>query len=198
MTENSDQVYRELQEHLDKMPIGYPPTKSGVEIRILKHIFTPEQARLAMNLDWKWSPLEEIHASIKEPRYPLEELERTLDGMIKRGGLNFKVKNGKKYHANAPIVVGIYEYQLSKLTPSLVKDFFHYIKEAFGFEIISTKINQLRTIPVEQSIENKKHIAIYEDIQTIILNSNGPIAVAECICKKGRDLIGRPCKITNR
>jgi hypothetical protein len=34
-------TYRKLQEHLDKMPVGYPATKSGVEINLLKAIFTP-------------------------------------------------------------------------------------------------------------------------------------------------------------
>ena len=41
------QIYRDLQIHLDKLPIGFPPTESGVEIRILKHLFTPEEAKLA-------------------------------------------------------------------------------------------------------------------------------------------------------
>ncbi len=35
----SDDIYRELQRHLDEMPVGYPRTESGVEIRILKHLF---------------------------------------------------------------------------------------------------------------------------------------------------------------
>ncbi len=32
--------YRQLQEHLDKLPIGYPKTNSEVEIRILQLLFT--------------------------------------------------------------------------------------------------------------------------------------------------------------
>jgi hypothetical protein len=39
MSQNISDVYRQLQQHLDKMPIGYPSTKSGVEIRILKRLF---------------------------------------------------------------------------------------------------------------------------------------------------------------
>lgn len=34
MTGEADAVYRELQKHLDDMPVGYPATKSGVEIVI--------------------------------------------------------------------------------------------------------------------------------------------------------------------
>ena len=39
-------AYTELQKHLDKMPVGYPATKSGVEINLLKTIFTPEEATI--------------------------------------------------------------------------------------------------------------------------------------------------------
>lgn len=44
---NADKVYVELQQHLDKLAVGFPATKSGVEIRILKELFNPEQASLA-------------------------------------------------------------------------------------------------------------------------------------------------------
>ena len=42
MTETNTSVYRELQKHLDTFAVGFPATKSGVKIRILKHLFTPE------------------------------------------------------------------------------------------------------------------------------------------------------------
>jgi len=38
MTEEKSDIYRILQQHLDRMPIGFPPTKSGVELRLLKHL----------------------------------------------------------------------------------------------------------------------------------------------------------------
>ena len=40
----SDELYRKLQQHLDRMPVGFPATESGVEIRILRQLFTPEEA----------------------------------------------------------------------------------------------------------------------------------------------------------
>ncbi|MHA2340110.1 MAG: hypothetical protein ACXACX_22650 [Candidatus Hodarchaeales archaeon] len=48
MSDNSNEsAYRELQQHLDTFPVGFPATKSGVEIRLLKNLFTPEEARIA-------------------------------------------------------------------------------------------------------------------------------------------------------
>jgi len=38
--------YRKLQQRLDTLPIGFPATKSGVELRILKALFTSKEAEL--------------------------------------------------------------------------------------------------------------------------------------------------------
>ena len=37
-------VYTRLREHLDRLPAGFPATESGVELRILKRLFTPDEA----------------------------------------------------------------------------------------------------------------------------------------------------------
>ncbi len=43
-------IYHKLAKFLDSLPGGFPSTESGVEIRILKKLFTPEEAELAMKL----------------------------------------------------------------------------------------------------------------------------------------------------
>ncbi len=43
-------VYVELREFMNVLPAGYPSTPSGVEIRILKKLFSPEEAELTMQL----------------------------------------------------------------------------------------------------------------------------------------------------
>ncbi|MCK4779024.1 MAG: hypothetical protein KAT57_02505, partial [Candidatus Lokiarchaeota archaeon] len=53
-------VYRQLQQTLDEMPIGFPPTKSGVEIRLLKRLFTPEEAKIASKLKFAWKDKESL------------------------------------------------------------------------------------------------------------------------------------------
>ena len=44
------EAYRKLALHLDALPNGFPPTESGVELRILARIFSPEDADLAAQL----------------------------------------------------------------------------------------------------------------------------------------------------
>ena len=43
-------VYEVLAKHLDNLPAGFPRTESGVEMRILHRLFTPEDAELAVHL----------------------------------------------------------------------------------------------------------------------------------------------------
>jgi len=50
ISKNNGDVYRKLQQYLDTLPIDYPETESGVEIRILKHLFTPQEAEIALRL----------------------------------------------------------------------------------------------------------------------------------------------------
>jgi hypothetical protein len=42
-----DAVYKALQKHLDSLPVAFPATRSGVELRILRRLFTPDEDRLA-------------------------------------------------------------------------------------------------------------------------------------------------------
>ena len=46
----TDDIYQRLAKHLDKLPGGFPSTESGVELRLLRRLFTPEQAELAPHL----------------------------------------------------------------------------------------------------------------------------------------------------
>ncbi|MFX0086205.1 MAG: 4Fe-4S ferredoxin, partial [Candidatus Hodarchaeota archaeon] len=48
MTE--EDVYERLREHLNNLPVGFPNTDSGVEIRILKRLFTEKEAEMACKL----------------------------------------------------------------------------------------------------------------------------------------------------
>ena len=48
--EKENRVFHDLQRHLDTSPVGFPPTESGAEIRLLKHLFTPMEAEIATSL----------------------------------------------------------------------------------------------------------------------------------------------------
>ncbi|MCU0579469.1 MAG: 4Fe-4S ferredoxin, partial [Desulfobacterota bacterium] len=53
-------TFERLRAFLDTLPAGYPATPTGVEIRILEKLFTPEEAELTMQLSRDPEPLSEI------------------------------------------------------------------------------------------------------------------------------------------
>lgn len=190
-------VYRELQEHLDELPIGFPKTKSGLEIRILKHIFTPEEAKIATKLSYLYEPIEVIYDRVDKDKYTLKEFKQILDTIVKKGGLHYKIVNGDKHYANAWLLIGMYEYQVKRLTAEFYQDVFQYAWGIFGVEVYRTGIPQLRVIPVEEGIEHERKVATYDELKTILETVEEPFCLTECICRKAQDLIGEPCKQTS-
>jgi ferredoxin len=72
-----------------------------------------------------------------------------------------------------------------------------YLKEAFHeVEVGARNIPQLRTIPVAKSIPNtgKIQVGSYDDVRHLVEQAPGPLAVATCVCRKGADKKGTPCK----
>jgi len=111
-----EDVYVELRKFLHGMPGGYPATESGVELEILKKIFTPERARLTMQL----TPIPESAAAFAS-RTEIGE-EEALEGLedLAREGLIFRVRRGDSTtYAAVSFVVGIYEFQLNKIDREL-------------------------------------------------------------------------------
>src|SRR5664279_4449644 len=79
-----DTLYRKLQQHLDRMPVGFPATESGVEIRILRQLFTPEEAELALEASAIPEPAATIHRRVKG-EMTLDEVSGRLEEMADKG-----------------------------------------------------------------------------------------------------------------
>lgn len=159
-----DVVYQRLREHLDSLPGGFPPTDSGVEIRILKRLFTPREAELARQMKMKL----ETSATIAE-RVGVEEHEiAPLLKEMARKGLIFNIETPErpaKYMA-AQFVIGIWEYHVNDLDEDFINDVEAYLptlaKEALDY------LPQLRTIPVGKSIQHNLEILPYEQAEVLV------------------------------
>jgi len=197
--DQNDQVYVRLQQHLNDQTVGFPATRSGVEIKILKHIFTPEEAAIACCLSYKYETLKTIFSRAGGLVDSPEDLAKILQGIQKKGGIESKSNNGKMLYCNAPLVVGMYEYQLDRLTPEFVKDFNEYTSDKkFGLAFLSTKLPQMRTIPIAKSIHPQHNVSTFDEVATLLKQAAPPFAVFECICRKKKSMEGKTCKVTER
>ncbi|MBU1950631.1 MAG: 4Fe-4S binding protein, partial [Candidatus Eisenbacteria bacterium] len=179
--------------------VGFPATQSGAEIKILKHIFTPSEAEIATCLTYKFEPLETIYNRARHLVETPLELEKILESTQKKGGLECKIKDGKRQYCNAPLVVGMYEFQLGRLTPEFIKNFDEYTSDKkFGIDLLSTELPQMRTIPIEESLRVESNVSTFDEVRTLMQKAEEPFVILECICRKKKSLQGRTCKVTDR
>jgi electron transport complex protein RnfB len=194
---DSEDVYRRLQRHLDKMPVGFPPTASGVELRILRRLFTPQEAEVALLLSAVPESLERIERRARAGRLVCDEIERSLDRLVEKGAILGSRRGGVKRYSKAQLAIGMYELQVDHLTKELQADVEQYFREGFGEAFHSRGTTQMRTIPVGARFAPEHHVGRYDDARDLVLGTSGPIAVMNCVCRQGKDLLGVPCRQTS-
>ena len=182
-------VYERLAQHLDNLPAGYPRTDSGVELRILRRLFTPEDAELALHLALLSEPARVI---ARRAKIPVEEATRRLQEMERKGLVYVSHQEGKEPEYMATQwAIGIYEFQVNRLDPEFVHDVEEYGPAWFD-QSAWDKAPQLRTIPVGESINAQVEVMPYEQAEALV-RAHDQLAVAPCICRKEKQIAGEGC-----
>jgi len=181
-------VYTRLREHLDSLPSGFPSTESGVELRILKRLFTPEEAELALNLTMK---LESATTIAVRAGLSLEEAAARLRDLSRKGLIfSIETQDQEPRYMAAQYLIGIWEYHVNDLDPGLVRDMEEYLPylslEAFD------RVPQLRTVPVGKSIRAGLQVLAYEKAEEIV-RQQSKFLVAPCICRREHQIKGGGC-----
>ena len=186
MVEN---IYDKLRARLDDLANGFPETESKVEIRLLKRLFTEEEAELYLPM----SPfLETPEDAAQRLNRDVQELAPVLEHMAQKGHL-FRKRNGDRVRYSAvPYVVGIFEHQLGRMDEDFARDHEEYFETAFGKTIQAFKTPVLRTIPINRQLVAQNPVAPFEDVLQIIENQER-IAIAPCVCRTTTRLAGKEC-----
>lgn len=184
----NDHVYEHLAEALDKLPNGFPRTPSGVEIRVLKKIFSPEEASVASQLTGSMEP---VIAIAKRIGLPVEEAKAKLIKMAKRGLLWYHDEDGQASFRLAPFVVGIYEAQLESMDHELAHLVEEYLANGGAAGIMKPQPALHRVIPAQKAVK-LEWILPYDDVKAILMQSK-TFHLRDCICRAQQDHIGRKC-----
>ncbi len=202
-----DKVYRDLQKHLDGGPSGFQASESGADILLLKHLLTPEEAKIAILLStMKWEPVKYIYKRIRKSgiEMSVDELREKLDNMVHKGTIVVHSEAfGERRYKNVGVSAGgMIDFQVNRLTEDFIEDLDKYHEESFARRTergSKRMVSQLRTIPVEKSVPlpEKNKISTYDDVRNLVENSPGPFSVANCICRQMKDLRGQSCKYSD-
>jgi Na+-translocating ferredoxin:NAD+ oxidoreductase subunit B len=181
-------AFKKLARHLDALPGGFPPTESGVELRLLERLFTPQEAEVASVLHLAMETPGEIAARTRMPEADLAPL---LERMAKKGLILHSRKGAQDLYMAAQFVIGIWEYHVNDLDPELIRDFNAYIPHLMKAQF-SRETHQLRVIPISKSIPAEMGILHYEDAEEIVKRQS-KILAAPCICRKEHRMAGKGC-----
>ncbi len=181
------EIYKRLAKHLDNLPGGFPPTESGAEMRILKRLFTPEEATLAPYLTLL---PEEPRVVARRAGIPADEAATRLEEMAKKG-LILRQKRGRgpvRYLA-AQYVVGIWEYHVNDLDKELIRDMNEYLP-TLSEQV--WKFPQMRIIPVGRSVTPELKALPYETAEELV-RAQKKFSVGPCICRREHSMVGKGC-----
>ncbi|MBN2284785.1 MAG: 4Fe-4S binding protein [Deltaproteobacteria bacterium] len=184
----SDEIYLNVAKVLDTLPNGFPATESGVEIKLLKKVFTPEQAALFCDMRLTFETAEDV---ARRTGRPLEGLEELLISMGEAGQL-FALQFGEtRYFKMMPWIFGIYEFQLGRIDREFAELMEEYAP-TFARQFFEHTPQLMQVLPVEEEIFLQHQALPYEKVSTLIEQGQS-FLVNECICKKEQGLLGNPC-----
>ena len=181
--------YEKLRAFLDTFPVGFRKTQSGVEIEILKRLFTEEEAELARFLTIRPERARSIARRVGKNWI---ELEKKLESMAKKGLIFRSQRENKTLYNAAPFMIGLYEYSVNKIDKELAQLFKDYYYEAGLEEIRASNVPGFKVIPLEETIQIDTTLFPYQKLEDSIRKAR-VISVAECVCRKEAKLLGEGC-----
>jgi len=192
-------IYRKVQEQLDQYSIGFPATESGVEIEILRLLFTEEEARFFSHMtgepETPGSVAGRINRSVEETADKLEEM--ALKGLLYRDRRGDSVK-----YSAIPFIHGLLEFQALWMPKELVRLTGNYIREKLKENLSGSGGSSekktgsggggMRVLPVHESVNVEHAVASYDDAHQI-LKKEELLVVADCSCRLQRKQFDRAC-----
>ncbi|RJP76549.1 MAG: 4Fe-4S ferredoxin [Desulfobacteraceae bacterium] len=185
----SDVLFRKLQKQLDQYSLGFPATESGIEIKILKKLFSVDEAELFLQLSPRLETPDEIALRLGMDSQEAANKLREMAGK----GLLFSLnrKDVIRYGA-IPFVHGLFEFQVTRIDTELADLVRQYMNDSFRNAMASSASHFLRVIPVHQSVPVQHKIAPYEDAIELLRKAK-PIVVTECMCRKTSKMLDKGC-----
>jgi len=185
----SQNVYKKLAQRLDAIPNGFPETESGVELKLLAKIYTPEEAALASEMRLIPESAEQI---ARRTRRDPAKTAVLLEEMVRKGQIRAIEEGEQRKFGLMPFAVGVYEFQLGRLDEEFARLMEEYYP-IFAERLLSHSPSIFKVVPVEKSIPIEVQVFPYEQASALLNNAKS-FGVRKCICRVERALVGESCK----
>ncbi len=186
-----ESIYQKLRGQLDQYAVGFPVSESGNELKILKRLFTSDEAELFRFLSLKPETADAISTRRGGDSRSVTDL---LERMFKKGLVFRREKEGTVKFGALPFVPGIFEQQSETMDKTLAALYEDYFQEVFHKNLAEKEPLIHRPIPVNRSIDISYPMAVYDNSREIVGNQD-LIAVAKCICRVQKGAIDEGCRM---
>ncbi len=199
---NPDQtvdIYERLAYALEMLPHGFARTSSGVEIKLMKKAFTPEEVALAGQL----TRTPESAVAIAK-RVGMDEADTLvlLESMVQHGlvslnspagtaggGVLKQTVQGEKKYRLRPFLVGWYEAGMRRLDKEFAELFEQFIIEGGGERVFAPRPGVLGVVPHRGTLKpewilREPHLDIDAHFER-----HERFLVIPCVCRREREVL---------
>lgn len=186
----------ELSKRFSSVLLVGPPLSEKV-IRLVEHLFTPEEAEVAVALpNFFGKPVERIARKLK--REP-EEVQPYLDSMTDKRIILKVIKDGKPVYALLPLVPGMFEMALMKGADTpWHRRYAQLFEELFatGYvrDIADRKLPGVRNIPLEKVLPSESRVLDTDKFSQLLASHEHFAVINVCQCRQTRNFIDHECK----
>ena len=194
---DSQREYRLLQNRLQHSVTGAPD--SPVLGKILQLLFSPEEVALARRLPYQLTPLTVLSRRLG---IPSDELDAKMTEMAQRGLVFDMERDGQRYLALPPLVIGFYEFTFMRTRddlplPELARLFDQYLGGNDGlYHSLFGGATQIgRTLVREEALPKDDHTEILDwERASHVLRSATAVGVSLCTCRHKKSHSGEACR----
>jgi Na+-translocating ferredoxin:NAD+ oxidoreductase subunit B len=178
-------AYERLAAALDRLANGFPRTESGVELKILGKMMSPEEAALAATMTATPEPVVRI---AERAGLEVHATSQMLKALARRELVWVSSTPGARGFRLAPFVVGSYEAHMRNRPDAeyaqLIEEYFTAAGWALG---MGTGPALQRVVPARAAAKSE-WVLPYDDVRALMLDAKS-FVIEDCVCRVQQDLL---------
>jgi len=193
---NQDHKYHLLQQRLDRNVTGAPDSPTFT--KILKLLFSPEEAELARRIPGQPTSLDVLSRKLD---IPADKLDEKMTEMAQRGLVMDLEHKGQRYFTLSPVVIGFFEFTFMRTRDDmpmaeLARLFNEYFTQDDRFDrsVFQGQTQVGRRLVREEALPGGDYAEILDwERASRIIQTTSSIGVSLCPCRHELSHLGKAC-----
>lgn len=180
-------LYVKLRTLIDTIGVGIGSEVGDASFDLVMHLFSEEEAQACLEMP-RGVHFTATDFSVESGRAE-DECLALCESLSSRGLLYRMRRAGVAYFSLIPQFHGIYEYNWTNYTPEWLGKHTAQMGADVKQQFYNSETSFYRTVPVDKEVVANEEILRYDDYEKII-RSNTVLAVAQCQCRKTKEILG--------